>query len=101
MIFFGKKKKDDTLRVLKKIDKKAIKYCSKRDENGGEIILGKKGAINVFDDEITIVCDGTIVFRCVRNSAKAFELMSLGGVTIESVDDSGNRTVVTAYYTSP
>lgn len=99
-MIFGKKKKDDSASVFKKINKKAIKYCSQRDESG-ETILGKKGAINVFDDEITIVCDGTIVFRCSRKGAKAFELMSLGGVTIDYIDDDGEKSSVTAYYTSP
>ena len=99
MFLFGKK--DDSAKVLAKINKKAIKYCAARDENGNEVVLGKKGAINVFDDEITIVCDGTLVFRCHRKNAKAFELMSLGGVTVTGVDDDGNKVCVTAYYTSP
>lgn len=95
------KKKDDSAKVLAKINKKAIKYCSARDDSGEEIILGKKGAINVFDDEITIVCDGTLVYRCRRKNAKAFELMSLGGAVITGDDENGKRVTVTAYYTTP
>lgn len=87
--------------VLAKINKKAIKYCSAKSENGEETIIGKKGAINVLQDEITIVCDGSIVFRCDLKGAKVFELMSLGGAVIESKSQSGGRITVTAYYTSP
>ncbi len=95
-----KKRKAETA-LLKKINKKAIKYCSVKNDLGEEIIIGKRGAINVFDDEITIVCDGTIVFRCRRKNAKVFELMSLGGAVIEGETEAEIRTVVTAYYTSP
>lgn len=95
---FFKRKKDDTEKVLKRIDGKLIKYVSSRDENNVEEIIGRGGRLVVTDTQVAVNCDGKDVFVCDRNSASVSELLSLNGVVITGEID-GKRRSVTAYYT--
>ena len=62
--------------------------------------MGRKGAINVLDDEITIYCGAKEVFRCNIADAQLGELMSLGGITINAADSiTGKTRQIIAYYT--
>ncbi|MBR1382730.1 MAG: hypothetical protein IJ555_02825 [Ruminococcus sp.] len=100
MGLFSKKKKDSmSLSELKAFDKKAISYVVKR-ENGEEIILGRKGAISVKDDEIVIVCNGSEALRVNTAGAVMATLMSGNGVDIKGEDSSGRAVHAIAYYSN-
>lgn len=97
--FFKKRKNSGNSEILRKINGKSIRYAARRDEDGEETVIGKNGRINVLEDYIVLVCDGSEVFRCLRRGASAAELMSLGGVVISGVGESGDPDQVVAYYT--
>ena len=100
MGFFSKKKKDTmTLSQLREYDKKAISYVVRR-ENGGETILGRKGAISVKDDEIVIVCNGSQALRVNTDGAVMATLMSGNGVDIKGYDADGRPVHAIAYYSN-
>lgn len=95
---FFKKKKDDTEKVLKRIDGKLIKYVSSRDQNNVEEIIGSGGRLIVTDSQVAVNCDGKDVFVCPREMTSVSELLSLNGVVITGMVD-GKRKSVTAFYT--
>ena len=87
--------------MAKKLDKRAIKYVSVRDESMGETIIGKNGMINLRDKELILLSSEKVVFRCAVEELRASELMSLEGVILSGPDlehGAEERTVV-AYYT--
>ena len=112
MGWFTRRKKEDSadIRTIERLDGRELKYVTLRgvDEGGGpvETVLGKTGRINALHEDIVIVCDGTEVFRCDKESAKCGELMSLDGVVVTGVNRCVrhaavpvNETVtVVAYY---
>ncbi len=112
MGWFTRRKKEDSadIRTIERLDGRELKYVTLRgvDEGGGpvETVLGKTGRINALHEDIVIVCDGTEVFRCDKESAKCGELMSLDGVVVTGVNRCArhaavpvNETVtVVAYY---
>ena len=72
--------------MAKKLDKRAIKYCSERTENMGETIIGKNGMINLRDGELILLSSDQVVFRARIEELKASELMSLEGVILSGKD---------------
>lgn len=95
---FFKRKKDDTEKVLKRIDGKLIKYVSSRDENNVEEIIGRGGRLVVTVRRLPLTAMAKTFFVCDRNKASVSELLSLNGVVITGEID-GKRRSVTAYYT--
>lgn len=87
--------------MAKKLDRRAIKYCSERDGNGEEVIIGKSGMINLRDGELILLSSDKVVFRGRIGEFSASELMSLEGVILEGPDleQNGKRRRVVAYYT--
>ncbi len=67
---FFKKKKDDTEKVLKRIDGKLIKYVSSCDQNNVEEIIGRGGRLIVTDSQVAVNCDGKDVFVCPRDGLR-------------------------------
>lgn len=97
MGFFHKKKKesDETLALLKKLDKRTISSFSQRDpKTYQERILGRAGAFSIAEDTLIISCNNQILFRHPFKEIKAYELMNLSGIVL-SVGDA--RYI--AYYT--
>lgn len=95
---FFKRKKDDTEKVLKRINGKLIKYVSSRDQNNVEQIIGRGGRLVVTDTQVAVNCEGKDVFCCKREDASVSELLSLNGVVITDNSDEKKRSV-TAFYT--
>lgn len=94
----------DNAQLIARLDGKGVRYVARRelDETGSpvETVLGKTGRINTKDGKIVIICDGREVFRCSQEGACCGELLSLGGVVIESAaPDGGKADTVVAYYT--
>ncbi|MBQ7847085.1 MAG: hypothetical protein IJZ37_06535 [Clostridia bacterium] len=102
---YAKPKNENSARfrreMAKKLDKRAIKYVSIRDEGMGETIIGKNGMINLRDGELILISSDQIVFRCTIEELRASELMSLEGVILTGPDleHGGEERTVVAYYT--
>lgn len=103
--FYTRPKNENSKRfkkdMAKKLDKRAIKYCSERDGNQGEIIIGKNGMINLRDGELILLSSDEIVFRASIAELNASELMSLDGVILSGKDleHEGRERTIVAYYT--
>lgn len=101
-MLFGKKNKNKgcmTVEQLKKLDKRQLKYVTKRDyDKGGEIGLGEAGAVNIVGDDFTVVCFGKTVFQAPLSEVKAGELMDLSGFTASYTDKDGERICIVARY---
>ena len=82
--------------LLKSLDKKQIRYVSKR-EPDGETIIGRNGCLNVADGELIIVCNNEDVFRGKLENISAAFLMSLDGVVLTHKTETEECTYV-AYY---
>ena len=111
-MFFGKifkhyfsPKNENTKRFKKemahKLDKRAIKYCSERDAEAGETIIGKNGMINLRDGELILLSSEQVVFRAKIEELTASELLSLEGVILtgNDLEHGGVMRTVVAYYT--
>ena len=87
--------------MAKKLDKRSIKYCSERGEDGSEVIIGKNGMINLRDGELILLSSDKVVFRGRIGEFSASELMSLEGVILEgpNLEENGRFRRVVAYYT--
>ena len=90
----------DNERLIAALDGRAIRYASERDpDTKEERVLGKSGRINTKNGVITVMCDGSEVFRCDAKTARCGELMSLNGVVIDGVSSAtGRETTVVGYY---
>lgn len=103
--FYTKPKKEGSRRfkkeMAKKLDRRAIKYCSERSGDQGETIIGKNGMINLRDGELIVLSSDEIVFRCPTDEVSASELMSLDGVILSGRDleHGGRQRTIVAYYT--
>lgn len=101
---WGRGKRDDkAAAVLKRIHGKAVRYVSRREEDGSggavETVLGKEGRINVNGDDLVVMCNGSEVFRCRVENAACSELLSLDGVVIKGINAcTGQADTVVAYY---
>ena len=87
--------------MAKKLDRRAVKYCSERAENGEEIIIGKNGMINLRDGELILLSSDKVIFRGRIGEFSASELMSLEGVILDgpNLEENGKHRRVIAYYT--
>ena len=99
-MFFKKKDKNCmTIEQLKALDKRQLKYVTRRDyEKGGEQKIGDGGAVNVTGIDFTIVCFGKTVFSAPINEVKAGELMDLSGFTASYTGKDGEKICVVARY---
>ena len=99
MGLFSKKKKEETpYKEIMKYHGKSISSAVER-AGGEEITLGKKGGISITDSEISVVCDGSQVFRCLTKGAVVCTLMSGNGCDIKGFDSQTNkRRHVICYY---
>ena len=95
----GKSSEDkDNAQLIRRLDGRLVKYVTTRDpETSVESVIGHSGRINTLNGQITIVCNGTEVFRCDSQEASCGELMSLNGVVIQTGSGADKRVVV-AYY---
>ena len=102
MGLFGKRSQNDkdNRQLIARLDGRAVKYVAERDaETSVESVIGRTGRINTKNNHITIVCDGTEVFRCSSETAQCGELLSLDGVVIRAVNtNSGKPCIIVAYY---
>ena len=98
MGLFKKKKKIENPELLSRINSRAIKYVTTRNEDGTEYVLGHSGSINVKDDELICFSEGKDVFRCNVYDAKLGELLSKDGVRLSMTRDDGTEYSVIAYY---
>jgi len=101
-MFFKKNHKEKALlkAMYQRVDGKPLKYVTKRaDGSYDEAVIGKDGRICINDTHITIMCNGTLVFKALLSDVKLGELMSLEGVTIEETNkDTGETQKIVAYY---
>ena len=88
------------IKSLRALDRKTVKYVTERDsETYRESKLGDEGAINVSDNEFTIVCGGVNVIRCAIDGVNAAELMNKSGLAVKGLDlDCGREKSIIAYY---
>lgn len=98
MGFFKKRKKLENPEVLQRINQRAIKYVTTRNEDGTEYVLGHSGSINIKGDELICFSEGRDVFRCNVYEAKVGELLSKDGVRLAMKKDDGSEYAVIAYY---
>ena len=99
-MFFKKKDKNCmSVEQLKGLDKRQLKYVTRRDyEKGGEKKIGDNGAVNITGNDFTIVCFGKTVFCAPLNEVKAGELMDLSGFTAAYTDKNGEKISIVARY---
>lgn|GEM_PF-673752 len=114
---FGKRAsaRSDQLKLIKKLDGRAIKYVIERLPDGeisnnsgssdsyaaNELTVGRAGALIIKGNELLVYSDGFVLFRADINELDASELLSLEGVILIAPDlehDRLSRTIV-AYYT--
>ncbi len=95
---FKKRRKLENPEVLARINAKAIKHVTTRDENGVEYVLGHSGSINIKGEELICFSDGKDVFRCNVYDAKVGELLSKDGVRLSKTNEDGSEYSVVAYY---
>ena len=98
MGLFKKKRKLENPEVLARINQRAIKYVTTRNEGGTEYVLGRSGSINIKGEELICHSDGRDVFRCNVYEAKVGELLSKDGVRLSMTRDDGSEYAVIAYY---
>ncbi|MGN0173534.1 MAG: hypothetical protein ACI39F_03750 [Acutalibacteraceae bacterium] len=98
MGLFRKRKKLENPEVLQRINQRAIKYVTTRNEDGTEYVLGHSGSINIKGDELICFSEGRDVFRCNVYEAKVGELLSKDGVRLAMKKDDGSEYAVIAYY---
>ncbi len=98
MGLFKKKKKIENPELLSRINSRAIKYVTTRNEDGTEYVLGHSGSINIKGDELICFSEGKDVFRCNVYDAKLGELLSKDGVRLSMTRDDGTEYSVIAYY---
>ena len=96
----GHRMDPDAIWVIREISSKRFASVTELGENGDEKIIAKSGCVNfTADDHVTIISDGTEIFRCTVESVRASLLMSGNGVRIEGYDDEGNKHKVIGIFT--
>lgn len=104
-MFFSKKKKEGSRafrrEMAKKLDGRAVKYVTEREEDGSESVIGREGALIIRDGDMIVFSSADIVMRCPIDEMDAAELLSLEGVIISGPDTEhgGELRSVIAYYT--
>ena len=86
--------------LLLSLDGKEVQYVTRRDSlEYGETIIGREGIINVYDNELIIVCGNEIVFRHPLEGLEGAELLSLDGINLRYKEaDSDEVKTIVAYY---
>ena len=98
MGLFKKRKKLENPELLSRINSRAIKYVTTRNEDGTEYVLGHSGSINVKGEELICFSEGKDVFRCNVYDVKMGELLSKDGVRLSMTRDDGSEYSIIAYY---
>lgn len=104
-MFFSKKKKEGSRafrrEMAKKLDGRAVKYVTEREDDGSESVIGREGALIIKDGDMIVFSSADIVMRCPIDEMDAAELLSLEGVIISGPDTEhgGELRSVIAYYT--
>lgn len=94
-LFKKKKEGNETIALLKKLDKRGVARLIQRDPaTYQERILGTNGAFSIKEEELIISCDNKILFRYPLKEIKAYELMNLSGICL----NPGELRFI-AYYT--
>ena len=88
----------DSIALLRRISGKHVTSVTAFGPDGVEQVLGRDGAVNVAYDDVTIICNGSEVFRCRLETVTAGELISLNGARISGLDREGNRLSVLVHY---
>ncbi len=85
--------------VLSRIDKKALRYVTQKEDGDTEIILGKSGAINIIGDEVVVDFEGADSLRFKADAVKVGELMSLEGFVLSGEErTTGRHMNIVGYY---
>ena len=95
MFGFKRNKKDPNEEVLRQMDGREIKYVTQRVRTTEgvvkERILGKEGRIVLIGDEIRVMCGAEDVFRCRREDADYYMLLSGDGITVSGINSLNNE----------
>ena len=86
--------------MAKRLDGRAIKYVTERDETADSVI-GREGALIIKGDELLVYSSADVVFRAKIDEMKASELLSLEGVILSGsdIEHDGIERQIIAYYT--
>ena len=108
MFLFGKKKEKqpkmkidpDSINVIREINGKGFAIVYEIEPDGTERIIGKGGGCANFtaDDFVTIICNGSEIFRCTVESLRASLLMSGNGVRLEGLTENGDFHKIIAIF---
>ncbi len=95
----GSQSKKERNFVLERIDKKALKYVTQKDENNTEIVLGKNGAVNIIEGEVVVAFEGSDSLRFKTDMVNVGELMSLDGFVLSGVETGSQKFMkIVGYY---
>lgn len=101
MLFNKKKNKEikENEQRLRKLHGREVRYVTTRDRiTNVETIIGKYGVINIKEDEFFIICNNKLIFSNSIYKIDGSELMSLDGIILNYLDNSGEKIEVVAYY---
>lgn len=87
------------MEMARRVDGKRIRYVTERTD-GEDAVIGREGSLTLRGDELILMADGNVLFRCAPRRTKISELLSLDGVILEGNDlehDNAYRCVI-AYY---
>ena len=97
---FGKKKNKDLdvgWDLIETLNGKEVEYVVTRNKRSyREKIIGKNGRIALHGEYLLIICQNSEIFRAQKATLRAFELMSLNGVTFNIVGNDDESII--AYY---
>lgn len=98
MGLFKRKRKLKNAEFVVSLQFRPIKYITTRDENGVECVLGRRGSINIRNDEIIVSNEQSAVFRCNVFEADIGELLSKNGVRISGINSDGKHMSLIAHF---
>ena len=87
--------------MAKHLSGRAIKYCTEREADGKDTVIGHAGSMSIKDDEFIVLSSSDIVFRCKVTELRAWELMSKDGAMLTAPDltHEGRERTIMVYYT--
>ena len=100
---FGGKKNPDSLayrrEMAEKIAGHRIRYVTEK-INGVEEVIGKDGSSDIRNGELIVFASSEVVFRCLVDELRAWELLSHDGVvlTAPDIDRGGEERTVIVHY---
>lgn len=97
-MFFKRKPKLKNPEVIARLNSRAIKYVTTKDQNGVDLVLGRNGSINIKGEELIVFCEGKDLFRGNIYEIEVGELLSRDGVRLQKTNKDGTKTSVVAYY---